>query len=71
MTFGEKVKYARMKLKLSQSVLGEKIGVSYTTICRWEKENRSPQAIGIGKFFDFCEESGIDFKDAEKYGGGV
>ncbi|MFQ9840110.1 MAG: helix-turn-helix transcriptional regulator [Eubacterium sp.] len=37
MKFSEKVKYARMKLLLTQEALAKELGVSYATICRWEK----------------------------------
>lgn len=70
MTLGAKVKYVRMRLNLSQSDLARELNVSVPTICRWELENRSPQAMTLGRFYNFCEEKGIDFKDAEKYGRG-
>lgn len=35
--FSEKVKYARMKLLLTQEALAKELGVSYATICRWER----------------------------------
>lgn len=37
MKFSEKVKYARMKLLLTQEALAKELGVSYATICRWER----------------------------------
>lgn len=45
MKFSEKVKYARMKLLLTQEALAKELGVSYATICRWEKDNREPQIV--------------------------
>ena len=44
MKFAEKVKYARMKLLLTQEALAKELGVSYATICRWEKDNRDHRA---------------------------
>ena len=55
MKFSEKVKYARMKLLLTQEALAKELGVSYATICRWEKDNREPQIVSQGKFYAFCE----------------
>ena len=55
MKFSEKVKYARMKLLLTQEALAKELGVSYATICRWEKDNR--------KFYAFCESKGIKFEN--------
>ena len=63
MKFSEKVKYARMKLLLTQEALAKELGVSYATICRWEKENREPQIVSQGKFYAFCESKGIKFDD--------
>ena len=68
MKFSEKVKYARMKLLLTQEALAKELGVSYATICRWEKDNREPQIVSQGKFYAFCESKGITFEDSgEKY----
>lgn len=63
MKFSEKVKYARMKLLLTQEALAKELSVSYTTICRWEKDNREPQIVSQGKFYDFCESKGITFEE--------
>lgn len=53
MKFSEKIKYARMKLLLTQEALAKELGVSYATICRWEKDNREPQIVSQGKFYAF------------------
>ena len=59
MKFSEKVKYVRMKLMLTQEALAKELGVSYATICRWERENCEPQIVSQGKFYAFCESKGI------------
>lgn len=61
MKFSEKVKYARMKLLLTQETLAKELGVSYATICRREKDNRELQIVSQGKFYAFCENKGIKF----------
>jgi Helix-turn-helix. len=63
MNFSEKVIKVRMKLLLSQEALAKEIGVSYATVCRWEKGNREPQVVSQGKFYAFCDEKGIRFED--------
>ena len=63
MKFSEKVKYARMKLLLTQEALAKELGVSYATICRWEKANRESQIVSQGKFYAFCESKGIKFEE--------
>lgn len=63
MIFSEKVKYVRMKLSLTQVELAKELGISVPTICRWEKGNREPQAITLGKFYEYCASHGIKFED--------
>ncbi len=65
MEFAEQVKYARMKLGLSQEELAEKVGVSYSTVSRWEREGRMPQMKPLGRFYTLCEQNGINFKEVE------
>ena len=43
-TFPEKVKDARIALSLTQTQLGDLIGVSITTIIGYEKGNKYPRA---------------------------
>ena len=62
MKFSEKVKYARMKLLLTQEALAKELGVSYATICGWAKDNREPQIVSQGKFYAICESMEIKFK---------
>ncbi len=63
MEFQDKVKYVRMKLYLSQEALAKELGVSFATICRWEKGNRTPQLMTLGRFYVFCEKKGIKFEE--------
>lgn len=66
MIFGEKVKYVRIKLKLTQSQLSKEAGIPKSTIIKWENDpNTKPQAINYGKFIDFCEKNNINFKKDE------
>ena len=43
MTFGEKVRKLRKQKKLSQTRLGEQVGVSMRTVRGWEQEGRCPK----------------------------
>ena len=63
MTFAEMVKFVRAKLLLSQEDLANKIGVSFATINRWEK-GVEPQFLTKARFEKFCQDQGIDFKEA-------
>ena len=61
--FSEKVKYARIKLLLTQEALAKELGVSYATICRWKKESREPQNVSQGMFYAFCESKNVKFEE--------
>lgn len=63
MTFADKVRQVRMKLYISQSQLPKELGVSFATVNRWENQNIEPQIASLGKFNDFCQKYGIQFKD--------
>ncbi len=65
MDFADQVKFVRMKLSLSQEELASKVGVSYSTVSRWEREGRAPQMKPLGRFYTFCEENGINFREVE------
>lgn len=66
MAFSDQVKYARMVLQLSQTELAERMGVSYATVSRWERENRKPQLALLGKFYSFCLRNGIELTTTDK-----
>ncbi|MBQ4603004.1 MAG: helix-turn-helix transcriptional regulator [Clostridia bacterium] len=68
LSFPEQIKFVRMFLQLSQTELAEKIGISYATVSRWERENRTPQLAMLGKFYSFCIRNGIELDSSEKEG---
>ena len=68
LSFPEQVKFVRMFLQLSQTELAEKIGISYATVSRWERENRTPQLAMLGKFYSFCMRNGMELDSSEKEG---
>ena len=47
MTFGEKVKYLRMKKEMTQADLSKALDVSPRTVCGWESENRRPKSRAL------------------------
>jgi len=69
MTFGEKVRYTRIRLSLSQEALAKELDISPLTVTRWEKGNREPQAMTSGRFYMFCEKNGIIFDDVKLFQG--
>lgn len=60
LTFPEQVKAVRFFLQLTQTELAKQIGISYATISRWERENRTPHLAMVGKFYSFCMRNGIE-----------
>lgn len=60
MSFPQQVKYTRMLLQLTQTEFAEQIGISYATVSRWEREDRTPQLAMLGKFYSFCIRNGIE-----------
>lgn len=55
MTFGEKVKSARLQLFLSQEKLAKELGVSFATINRWERGLCEPNYDGQKPFTIFAK----------------
>lgn len=59
-----------MVLSIRQTELAEQCGISYATVSRWERENRTPQIAMVGKFYSFCLRNGFEL-DTEEEGGVV
>jgi len=66
MTFSEKVQEARGQLMITQAQLAEALGVSFSTVNRWEKGRNEPQFLERRKFENFCKERGVTFADSDK-----
>ena len=52
--FGERLKELRLESKLTTKALGKKVGVSDTTICRWELdqcEAKAPEIVKLAQLF--------------------
>ena len=62
MSFSEKVKYVRLKLKLSQEELARELGVSFATINRWENGSYNPSRLAKKAFEEFCNNKNIKFE---------
>ncbi len=65
MTLSQKIRYIRAEKLLSQQEFADAVGVSYSTVSRWEREHRKPQAKAIGKLIIWCKNNGIDLSDVE------
>ena len=66
MTFGEKIKIARLKLFLSQEDMAKELGVAFSTVNRWERGHHNKPTFKAQADFDkLCRKHNIDFKDGE------
>lgn len=61
MTFAEKVKFVRKSLHLTQEKFAILLGVSFSTVNRWEKGHSLPTYIAQLKFEELCKKSNILF----------
>ena len=66
MTLSQKIRYIRAERLLSQQQFADAVGVSCSTVSRWERENRKSQARAIGKFIIWCKNNGVDLSDVEE-----
>lgn len=65
MTCSEEIKKIRQKCFLSQEALGRELGVSFSSINRWESGKTKPNMSAMKKIKEFCETQGIDFSVLE------
>lgn len=63
MTFAEKVKFVRAELLISQTQLAQEIGVSFSTVNRWESKGLQPTFLTEKKFETYCKNKGIQFEE--------
>lgn len=54
----------RLKLDLSQMALAERLGVSFTSVNRWENGKYIPTKLVKLKIKQLCEENNITLKEA-------
>jgi transcriptional regulator with XRE-family HTH domain len=57
------IKKLRQFAGLSQQAFGEKLGVTFATINRWENGKATPNKLAQTKLYDFCKESSIPVYD--------
>ena len=59
--FCDKIKTVREQLLLTQEMLAKEIGVSFSTINRWERDKIEPSIRGKRAFYEYCDENKIKF----------
>ena len=55
------IKEIRMKSLLSQNDFANAVGVSFSTVNRWEKGHTAPNYRALKKIREFCHTNHIDF----------
>ena len=65
MTCSEEIKKIRQKCFLSQEALGRELGVSFSSINRWESGKTKPNMSAMKKIKEFCKAQGVDFSALE------
>lgn len=63
MDFGQQIKFVRLKLHMSQTEFGQLLGVSFTTINRWENGKTTPNYRALRIFENLCKEKNIKIED--------
>jgi putative transcriptional regulator len=66
MAYSEEIKKIRQKCFLSQEAFGRELGVSFSSINRWESGKRKPSISAMKKMKDFCDAHNFDFKALEE-----
>lgn len=65
MTIGDKLKFARKKMFLSQEAMAKELGVSFVSYNRWENGKYEPNYEAQRVFHEFCIKHNIKFKESE------
>ena len=61
MSFSNDIKVIRQKSLLSQEAFAQVLGVSFTTVNRWEPGKSKPSYKTMKLIDDYCKAKGIDF----------
>ena len=61
MAFTEEIKKLRQRLVMSQTAFAQELGVSYTSVNRWEMGRATPTYKTMKLIDDYCKEKGIEF----------
>ena len=63
MEFGQQIKQVRLKLHLSQADFAKILGVSFTTINRYENGKSNPSYRALRAFEQLCKDRNISFEN--------
>ena len=66
MSFKDDIKMIRLKCLMSQKDFANALGVSFTTVNRWELGKCMPNFKTMKLIDDYCKSHGIDFVVSQK-----
>ena len=66
MTYSEEIKKIRQKCFLSQEAFGRELGVSFSSINRWESGKTKPNMSAMKRLKAYCDALNIEFSNLEK-----
>lgn len=66
MSFSNNIKIVRQKSLLSQEAFAKALGVSFTTVNRWETGKSKPSYKTMKLIDDFCKQNKIDFNISQE-----
>ena len=61
MNFSADIKAVRQQSLLSQEAFAQALGVSFTTVNRWESGKSKPAYKAMKQIAEFCKANNIDF----------
>lgn len=65
MDFSEAIKEIRQECYLSQQALADELGVSFSTVNRWEKAKAIPNYQTMKRLVAYCKALNVDSKNLE------
>ncbi len=65
MTFAETIKYTRQRLFLSQEEFAKELGVTLSTVSRWETGRSKPNMSTMKQLKGFCESHDVEYAPVE------
>ena len=66
MAFSADIKNVRLSCLMNQVEFGDAIGVSFTTINRWENGKAKPNLKAMKALKSFCTENGLPYEPLEE-----
>lgn len=67
MSFSDDIKRLRQQCLLSQEAFAKVLGVSFTTVNRWEAGKSIPSYKAMKLIDDYCRENNIDFDISQEH----